>query len=653
MRRKSHRAALVLVASLLAAPLFAQEPPKKTGPQKHASNRLAKETSPYLLLHAHNPVDWYPWGPEALAKAKAEKKLIFLSIGYSSCYWCHVMERESFMDEEIAAFLNKNFVCIKVDREERPDIDEIYMTALRVYYQVTGAGSGGGWPLSMFLTPEALPVAGGTYFPPRDKEGRTGFLTVLSRIDGFWQKDPDQVREVGKQLADFVRQTLRRRGPAEPLPGPSTLDEVQAALAGEYDARWGGFGYAEQQPHRPKFPEPANLFFLLDRARRGNTQARNMLVGTLERMSAGGIRDHLGGGFHRYSTDRYWRVPHFEKMLYDNGQLASVLVEAWQLTQRGDFKQIAEELLGYVQREMTSPEGAFYSALDAETNAEEGRYYVWTREEVHSALTNAEYDLFAPRYGLLGEPNFEIGGKEYYVLELSEAAREAEKQKPLDAQASQHLRAIRQKLLAVRDKRQRPLTDTKILTSWNGLMIRGFADCGRLFEKPQYTQAAAKAAEFVLKTLRTADGRLLRTYAGGQAKLNAYLDDYTYLAEGLIALHQATGDEAWLRAADELTQQQIRWFWDEEGGGFFYTSSDHEELLARSKIPADSATPAGSSIAASNLVYLAKALKKPEYFARAEATIRDSAGMLTRSPTAMPRMAVSLAALFDARKGQE
>ena len=638
---------------LRGQPPAAAQPPLAPSEKKHPANRLAKETSPYLLLHAHNPVDWYPWGVEALAKAKAEKKMIFLSIGYSSCYWCHVMERESFMDEEIAAHMNKNFVCIKVDREERPDIDEIYMTALRVYYQVIGSPGGGGWPLSMFLTPEGLPVAGGTYFPPREKEGRDGFFSVLGRIDGYWRKDPDAVRKAGEQLADFVKQTLRRRSaPLDALPGPEILDEVQKALAEEYDPRWGGFGYSEEQARRPKFPEPANLFFLLDRLRRGeNVQARNLLVGTLDKMAAGGIRDHLGGGFHRYSTDRHWRIPHFEKMLYDNAQLVSVYAQAYVLTQRDDYRQVAEEILTFIQREMTSPEGGFYAALDAETNAEEGRYYVWTRAEIQSALSKDEYDLFASRYGLQGEPNFEIGPQHYYALELSEAARAADKQKPLDAATARRLTAIRQKLLDVRDKRPRPLTDTKVLTAWNGLMIRGLANAGRLLENPQYVAAAARAAEFVLSKLRTPDGRLLRTYSGGQAKLNGYLDDYAFLADGLIALHQATQEPRWLAVADAITRLQIEWFWDDEQGGFFYTSKDHEELIARSKDPVDSATPAANSIAVGNLVYLAQSLSKPDYLVRAEKSVRDSASLLKRTPTAMPRMAVSLAALLDARRG--
>jgi uncharacterized protein YyaL (SSP411 family) len=643
------RVASLVVCGSLAMDLSAAEPDAR--PQRPA-NRLAKETSPYLLLHAHNPVDWHPWGAEALAKAKAEKKLIFLSIGYSSCYWCHVMERESFMDDEIAALLNKHFVCIKVDREERPDVDEIYMTALQLYYQVLGSARGGGWPLSMFLTPDARPIGGGSYFPPRDKDGADGFLTVVGRVQQLWQTNPQQLQQTADMLTDYVRQTLvRRRGLPAAMPQAAALEEVQRALAEEFDPQHGGFGFSEANPRRPKFPEPSNLMFLLDRAgRSGDAQARSMLVATLEKMAAGGIRDHLGGGFHRYSTDRAWRVPHFEKMLYDNGQLASVYAQAWQLTQREDFRQAAEEILVFVAREMTSPQGAFYTALDAETEAAEGRYYVWEKAELEKLLAPAEFDLLADLYGFRGPANFE----ERYVLLMTELPQTiAQRRKITPAELQLRARPAKEKLLAARGRRPRPLTDTKILTASNGLMIRGYADCGRIFHEPRYTRAAVKAADFVLARLRTDDGRLLRTYAGGQAKLAAYLDDYAFLIDGLIGLHQATGEQRWLQQADSLMADQLRWFSDPQGGGFFYTASDHEELIARSKDPIDKAEPSGNSVSAGNLVYLGVALNKPEYFKRAEETIRDAAPLLERAPGALPRMAVALAALLDATRQQE
>jgi len=634
-----------------------ETPPAKGAPAKH-TNRLAKETSPYLLLHAHNPVEWFPWGEEALAKAKAEKKLIFLSIGYSSCYWCHVMERESFTDPQIAAYLNEHYVCVKVDREERPDVDEIYMAALHLL------GRRGGWPLSMFLTPDAKPFFGGTYFPPRDKElpappdedgaarekrAVTGFLTVVKLVQDRWEQAPDELTRVGGEVAAAVKRTLRRRSLADVQPPDENLgDVVLAELAAQYDEQYGGFGYSEAEPQRPKFPEPPNLTFLIDRIRRSpDDKARQMLVGTLEKMAAGGIRDHVGGGFHRYSTDRYWRIPHFEKMLYDNAQLASVYAETYRATGREDFKQVVQEMLSFVAREMTDPAGGFYSALDAETDAQEGAYYVWTREELKKLLTADEFALLADVYGVAAGPNFE----EHSVLLLARPlAQSAKKHRSTEAELEGRLAPIRQKLLAAREKRKRPLTDTKVLTSWNGLMIRGLADAGRLFEEPKYVDAAGRAADFALRKLRSSEGRLLHAYSGGKAKLNAYLDDYAFLVDGLIALHQATGEARWLQAAEELTATQIEQFWDAEEGGFFFTSNDHEELLARSKDPADSVTPSGNAVTAGNLVYLSQALSKPEYLERAHKTVSAFAGFLAQAPASMPRMATAWTAIQSAEK---
>lgn len=667
----SAMAASLLIASFVRA---ADDPPagnpasKEAAPAKkpaHPANRLAKETSPYLLLHAHNPVDWYPWGEEALAKAKAENKPIFLSVGYSSCYWCHVMERESFLDEEIAAFLNKHFVCIKVDREERPDIDEVYMAAVQLLNRR------GGWPMTVFMTPEGKPFFGGTYFPARDKEvelpagtvlppgqdkpKQTGFLTLLKLVQDAWLNKNKEILASSQQISEGVRLSLSRRGQAgaEKL-DPEFLNMVQADLAQQYDKVYGGFGFSETNDRRPKFPEPSNFVFLLDRVRRNkDVQAAEMLNMTLLKMAAGGIQDHLGGGFHRYSTDRFWRIPHFEKMLYDNGQLASVYAQACQLTDsadpaHGEFRRVVEEMLMFVSREMTDPAGGFYAALDAETNAEEGQYYVWQKTELQKLLTAAEFELLADVYGLQGEPNFE----ERWTLVLRSPFREiATGRKVSTEQLAKQLAPIHAKLLATRSKRPRPLTDTKILTSWNGLMIRGFADAGRLLEKPEYIQPAVKSAEFVLKNLRTKDGRLLRTYGGGQAKLNAYLDDYAFFIDGLLALHQATGDARWLTIADELTIKQLELFWDSEAHGCFFTSKDHEALLARTKVPVDGALPSGNAVTASNLIYLGQALKKPDYLDKAEQTVNLFAAFMNQSPAAMPRMAVSLAALQEARKG--
>ncbi|HUY36807.1 MAG TPA: thioredoxin domain-containing protein [Pirellulales bacterium] len=649
---------LLLLAALFCIPQRASAAEKPAA--KRRANRLAQETSPYLLLHAHNPVDWYPWGDEALAKAKAEGKLIFLSIGYSSCYWCHVMERESFTDDEIARYLNEHFVCIKVDREERPDIDEIYMTAVQILNRR------GGWPLSMFLTPRAKPFFGGTYFPPRDKEvevpeGRdgtpaetrrvTGFLTLLKLIAERWKEKPGELSDAGDQLAAAVKRSLGGRAPihAEP-PGDELFDALLGELADRYDERFGGFGFSDSDPRRPKFPEPPNLVFLIDRVRRADTpSAREMLVGTLEKMAAGGIRDHLGGGFHRYSTDRYWRIPHFEKMLYDNAQLAGVYAQAHQLTGRADFRRVVEEILAFVQREMTDAEGGFYAALDAETDAEEGAYYVWKREELSQVLGKDDFDFFADVYGVSDGPNFD---QRSVLLLAHPLAESAAKRKLSEDELQQRLAPLREKLLAVRDRRERPLTDVKILTGWNGLMIRGYADAGRLFERPEYIAAAARAADFALARLRTPRGRLLHTFTSGEAKLNAYLDDYAFFIDGLIALHQATGERRWLDTADELTAVQLELFWDDQAGGSFFTSSDHEELLARGKDPIDTVLPSGNAVMASNLAYLGHALKKDEYLDRARETVIAFAAMLSQTPISMPRMAVSWAAVREAEAAE-
>ena len=636
-------------AALSDISLRSAEPAQADGAAKtpRRANRLAKETSPYLLLHSHNPVDWYPWGDEALAKAKREKKVIFLSVGYASCYWCHVMERESFMDDEIAAVLNKHFVCIKVDREERPDIDEIYMHALQIYLQLIGSKQGGGWPLSMFLTPDAKPLMGGTYFPPRDKDGRMGFLTALERVQEAWSADAEKWQKTGDSLADYVADSLKQRPMLKVTKLDQALvDSVLAALVKQYDATYGGFNFDPENPQRSKFPEAPNLVFLTDYARRNaSTAARKMLFQTLEKIAQGGIRDHVGGGFHRYSTDRYWRVPHFEKMLYDNGQLASVYARAYELSPREDFKRVVDELVEFALREMSDQAGGFVAAIDAETNSEEGRFYVWDRKEVEQALTPDEFALWAGIYGIAGAPNFEG----HYIPLLSKPLAEEAKARNLTETAlAEQLRAINAKLLAVRATRPRPLTDTKILAGWNGLMIRGLADTGRVFGNERYTAAAAKAADFVLAKMRDPAGRLQRTYAAGQAKVLAYLDDYAFLIDGLIALHRATSDERWLRAAGELMEAQLALFWDERVGGFFYTSTEHEQLIARSKLPTDNATPAGNSVSASNLLYLAAALNEPDYIPRAEACIRAGAPIMEAHPAAVVQLAVALAGWLEA-----
>jgi hypothetical protein len=666
------RSWLLLVALVLAGPSPLSEPLAAQAPEAAAepatkpaatpaeaaekpaakhTNRLAKETSPYLLQHAHNPVDWHPWGEEALAKAKAEGKLIFLSIGYSSCHWCHVMERESFHDEEIAAFLNKHFVCIKIDREERPDIDAIYMTALSVYHQIAGEPRGGGWPLSMFLTPEAEPFLGGTYFPARDgdREGMPGFLTIIGKVQEFWAKFPDKIREDAKTITRFTKAEMeaKRTSPLVPL-DESLIPPVQAALDEQYDPKYGGFGYGPN-PRQPKFPEPSNLVFLIDRVQRHkDAKAQEMLVGSLAGMQQGGIRDHLGGGFHRYSVDRYWQIPHFEKMLYDNGQLASVYAEAFALTGRDDFRRTTQELCDFLLREMRDETGGFYTAIDADSEGEEGKFYRWDKAEVEKALSADEFALFAQVYGLDREPNFE---EKFYAPQLSKPLADVAKELSLsEADLEARLVPIRQKLLTVRSQRIRPITDTKLLAADNGLAIGGLADAGRILKEPRYIEAATQAAEFVLTKLRTADGRLKRTYSAGEARLNAYVNDYAFVVDGLLRLHRASGDKRWLTAAGELTDKQIELFADEAGGGFYFTSKDHEALLARGKEIVDTAVPSGNSVSADNLVRLAVLLDRPEYLPRASKTILAAATILEGSPSSVPRMAAVIPALIEARK---
>ncbi|MDP6468617.1 MAG: thioredoxin domain-containing protein, partial [Pirellulaceae bacterium] len=540
--------------------------------------------------------------------------------------------------------------CIKVDREERPDVDTIYMTSLHVYNQLSGSGRGGGWPLSMFLTPEGQPFFGGTYFPARDGDrgASTGFSSLLQRVHEIWSANAEKVEADAEMITRYVKEQLESRQPVALTPIDEKVQQkVLAALEEQFDADYGGFGYQPTNPMRPKFPEPSNLVFLIEYAKRTrDEEAIQLLSVTLERMAMGGIRDHLGGGFHRYSVDRFWRIPHFEKMLYDNGQLASVYADAHLLTGREDFKRVTDEMLTFVLREMTDERGGFYSALDAESENEEGKFYRWTKDELKEALSDDEFELFAAVYGINDEPNFE---EHYYAPQYSKAlAVTAASMKIDESELDARLVPIREKLFDIRAARPRPLTDTKILTGWNGLMIRGFAVAGTNFNNAAYIQAAGDAATFVLDELLTEDGRLLRTYGRGQAKLNAYVDDYAFMIDGLIALHDATQDRKWLDAADALMAKQIELFWDEANGGFFYTSNDHETLLARGKNPVDGARPSGGSVSAQNLVALGSRLERPEYLAMAERSIQAISGLLERAPAAAPRMVAAVVQWLEA-----
>jgi uncharacterized protein len=650
MQRKTWTLAQIgIIAALLAfvhlgRTVSAQE--AQRAKEEAKANRLAKETSPYLLLHAHNPVDWYPWGPEAFAKAKDEKKPIFLSVGYSSCYWCHVMERESFVDTEIAKVLNDNYVCIKVDREERPDVDQIYMIALQATRQ-------GGWPMSMFLTSDGRPFFGGSYFPPRDHDGVSGFLTVITEVAKAWDTQKPSIEKSANALTEIVKRRLKSASGQRKL----TLTRAwpaqgRAALAQQFDQENGGFGFNRDNPRRPKFPQPVDLFFLLDQHRRGAssknpTDPLNMVLLTLDRMARGGIRDHLGGGYHRYSTDRYWLVPHFEKMLYDNAQLASIHLLAFELTQDPRWRAEAEATFAFIERTMTSDEGGFYSSLDAETKGEEGAYYVWTPSEVKAVLgEKADADLFAEVYGLTGDPNFERA--RYVLHEPRTRAEQAEPHKTTAQELEGRLAPLRAQLLAARQKRAAPLCDDKVITGWNGLMIAAYADGYRLLKVEKYRQAAEKAAGFVVDKLRTTNGRLLRTTRLGKAKLPAYLEDYAFFIYGLLRLHAATGNERWLREAQELADRMIRDFEDREEGGFFFTADDHESLLARPKDPFDNALPSGNSMAILDLMALHKLTGESSYLEHAGKAIDALSAMLFQNPAALPLTLVGLQLYLDA-----
>jgi len=608
---------------------------------KH-TNALANESSPYLLMHAHNPVDWHPWNDATLAKAKAESKPIFLSVGYSSCHWCHVMERESFLDEEIAKFLNENFICIKVDREERPDVDEIYMESLNVFNQMMRTGRGGGWPLSMFLTPDTRPFFGGTYFPARDgdRQGTPGFLGVIKKLDNAWETNQEAIISSAKVLTEVTQQQLSGGDEALPTAIQSRwVTDTLEALSESYDEQFGGFGFSAASPNRPKFPEASNLMFLCHLAAKGDDSAKAMLDKTCQRILMGGIYDHLGGGFHRYSVDRFWAIPHFEKMLYDNGQLATVYAELYQLTESPEYKWAVEGILRSVSRDLAAEGGGFYSSLDAESEGEEGKYYRWKKSEIKETLTEQEFELYATVYGINQAPNFE---NEYYAPQFVLPFRSTASDAKLKVdQLLEKVAPMNAKLLSVRQARVAPATDKKILTEWNGMMIRGFADAGRILKNESYINTAIKAADFVLTSLRDDEGRLYRTYTDGQAKLDGYLTDYANLIDGLIAIHRANGDQRWLDEAVALQKVQDQWFEDSEKGGYFYTASDHQTLLFRTKRTIDGAVPSGNSVSAQNLIYLAEAAKLPEFKEKANRVVLSAGNLIDQVPTAAPRMSIA------------
>ena len=627
------------------------------------TNRLIGETSPYLLQHAHNPVDWYPWGPEALNRAQAEDRPILLSVGYSACHWCHVMAHESFEDPETAGLMNELFVNIKVDREERPDIDAIYMEAVQALTQH------GGWPMTVFLTPQGKPFYGGTYFPPEPRYGMPSFRQLLLAIADAWRTRRHELESAGARMTDALARSGLIR-PAESELTPDVLSRARQGLLRSHDPDEGGFGGA------PKFPQPMNLDFLLQsHAHAGDGATLKAVTLTLHKMAAGGIYDQLGGGFHRYSTDDRWLVPHFEKMLYDNAQLARTYLHAWQITGDATFRRIVEETLDYVLREMTSPEGGFYSTQDADSEGHEGKFFLWTPAEVTALLGPEDARRFSACFDVTARGNFREGGPSANILNiprpLEVVADDLGVSPERLAQAAARGRAI---LFAAREQRIHPGRDEKILAEWNGLMIHAFAEAGAALDRADYVAAAQRAAEFALGRMSESANwpvdegampgtaghvvrnpqsaiRLCRTYKDGRAHLNAYLEDYAAVGLGLLGLYQATFELRWLEAATALAEIVIARFGDDAAGGFFQTSTDHEQLIARRKDFVDSAVPSGNSLAAELLLRLGKLLERPDYAERAVATLRLMAEAMGQQPLAFGRLLGALD--FYLNPGQE
>ena len=589
-------------------------------------NRLIDETSPYLLQHANNPVDWYPWGEEALSRARTEDKPILLSIGYSACHWCHVMERESFENDAIAELMNRHFINIKVDREERPDLDAVYMEAVQM---LTGSG---GWPMTVFLTPDCKPFYGGTYFPPVDRHNMPGFPRLLETVAQAYRNSHSEIQRVTGQLTEQMGRTANMPRGAGAL-DESILHNAYNQLATNFDYQNGGVGSA------PKFPQAMTLEILLRYYAHGhNDRARSMLDLTLEKMARGGIYDQIAGGFHRYSTDTYWLVPHFEKMLYDNALLARLYLHAWLATGRALYRRITEETLDYVLREMTGEHGGFFSATDADSEGEEGKFFVWSPGEIEAVLGSEDAALFNAFFGVSQRGNFE--GKN--ILNISvRAADFAERQGiPLERLVDVINRG-KEALRLAREEREHPLLDDKALASWNGLMLRAFAEAGAALERQDYLDAAAGNAAFLLEDLRP-EGKLLRSYREGQAKLPGFLEDYSFVADGLLSLYEATFERRWLDSAVELADEMIAQFWDEPQGCFYDTGRSHEELVVRPRDVFDNAQPCGGSVASDLLLRLSVVTGNEDYAAKAVAPLRSLAELMGRAPAGTGRWIAAL-----------
>ncbi|PYL33589.1 MAG: thioredoxin domain-containing protein [Verrucomicrobia bacterium] len=653
--------------------------PKPARPEH--TNRLAQEKSPYLLQHAHNPVDWYPWGKEAFAKARSENKPIFLSIGYSTCHWCHVMAHESFENEEVAATMNREFVNIKVDREERPDVDRVYMT----FVQATTGG--GGWPMSVWLTPDLKPFVGGTYFPPEERYGQPAFKTVLERVATAWKENHDKIVEQGGRIVAALRES-QSTAAAEGKIDAAVLDAAFQQIDRSYDPKEGGFGNA------PKFPRPVTLnfltrFYVRDPKRESGKHALEMTLFTLRKMAAGGMHDHIGGGFHRYSVDRYWHVPHFEKMLYDQAQLAGAYLDAFQITRDQQYEVVARDVLDYVARDMTSKEGGFFSAEDADSPAgigdpghektAEGAFYIWTKKEIDAALGDAA-EIFDFHYGVQphgnapegSDPQDEFRGKNILIERhtiaetakhfgntgiLSASRTDSSRGEPVrpagvsppDPESGQAARDLlkrcREKLFSIRSKRPRPHLDDKIIAAWNGLMISAYARGAQVLDEPRYLEIATRAAKFLRTNLYGEKSKLLyRNYRGGRSDIEGFADDYAFVIQSLLDLYEASFDVEWLKFAIQLQETQDRLFFDEKNGGYFSTSGKDESVFLRMKDDNDGAEAAASSVAALNLLRLAQFRDDPAAAGaeRARKTIDAFATTLSHFPSAMPLMLVAL-----------
>jgi len=606
-------------------------------------NSLAACTSPYLLQHAENPVAWYPWGEEAFERARREQKPIFLSIGYSTCHWCHVMAHESFENPEIAGLMNEHFINVKVDREERPDVDRLYMA------YVQGLTGSGGWPMSVWLTPELKPFFGGTYFPPDNRHGRAGFPSILLQLDQLWRENREKIEQEATRSVAALKASIT----TDSSSGPATSTSLQRAaeyFQRTYDEEWGGFGSS------PKFPRPSVLYFLLRQAR-SQPALLPIVLGTLDRMAAGGIHDHLGGGFHRYSVDRQWHVPHFEKMLYDQAQLAIAYLEAWQITGEARHKEIVHDTLDYVSREMTSTEGGFYSAEDADSlisheskEHAEGAFFVWTKEEIEAALELSDAALFCEHFGVKpsgnvdpsSDPHGELVGKN--VLMAQDSIAEAAKRLDIPEElARQSLQASKEKLFAVRAKRPRPHLDDKILCAWNGLMISAFARAGAALGESSHLSAAEKAASFIRSHLTDPiSGELRRSWRNEQVLEKGFAEDYAFLIQGLLDLYEATSLVAWLQWAVELQTIMDRLFWDDVSGGYFSSAEGDPHLLLRMKEEYDGAEPSANSVSALNLLRFSRMFADEQARSKAERIFNQSSRTLDGMPAAVPQLLVAI-----------